>query len=341
MNSRKQDMQRQACVRVPLPNLCDHITDHRETNTKGRVVNEKSSEAKEAPEKPKGNRTWKTVGAIVAAIALVVSGTAGWMAYQHERETASSACRHDASALRKTMKTYAGLLKGEAHAMATLDPSTVADPHTITVLAKKLNEKQPKTVSCDADGISAMKAADTSARDAGDWYRLHLTGLRKATKAVKDSRTDKTIEQAKQMLKDSEGKVQDEAVRDRLAKAIESRNDAQIVQAMNDVNADIQARQAADAQAQANTAVQQSAAKRGTEGSTGETSGDRTPAYRRPNGNILRPGTPSHPSPSQPSPGSQAPPSSAGQKPGWDGTVNFDGTDDTSGAWHNISIPTE
>ncbi|WEV47627.1 hypothetical protein OZX62_05030 [Bifidobacterium sp. ESL0690] len=306
-------------------------------------MSKKSGEAKEAPEKPKVNRTWKMVATIVAAIALVVSGTAGWMMYRHEREAASSACRHDVSALRKTMKTYTGLLKGEAYAMATLDPAMVADPHTITALAKKLDEKQPKTISCDADDILALKAADTSARDAGDWYRLHLTGLRKATKAVKDSRTDKTVEQAKQILKNSDGKVQDEAVRDRLAKAIESRNDAQIVQAMNDVNSNMQARQAADAQAQANASAQQSAAERGTGGSTGKASGDRMPAYRRPNGNIPQTGTAARPSPvpSRPSPGSQAPPSSSGQKPGWDGTVNFDGTDDTSGAWHNISIPTE
>lgn len=330
-------------MRVPPSNLCDHITDHWETRTKGRALNEESSEAKEAPGKSKGSRTWKAVGAIVVAIALIVSGTAGWMAYRHERETANSRCRHDASALRKTMKTYNGLLKGEAHTMATLDPSTVTDPHSITALAKKLDEKQPKTVSCDADGISALKAADTSLCDAGAWYRVHLTGLRKAMITVKDSRTDKTIGQAKQMLKDSDGKVQDEAVRDRLAKAIKSRDEAQIVQAMNDVNAGMQARQVADAQAQANAAAQQSAAGQDAEGATGKASGNRTPAYRQPNGNISQSGTAARPSPapSRPSPSSQAPPSFSGQKPGWDGTVNFDGTDDTSGAWHNISIPTE
>lgn len=329
-------------MRVPPSNLCDHITDHWETRTKGRALNEESSEAKEAPGKSKGSRTWKAVGAIVVAIALVVSGTAGWMAYRHERETANSRCRHDASALRKTMKTYNGLLKGEAHTMATLDPSTVTDPHSITALAKKLDEKQPKTVSCDADGIPELKAADTSARDAGAWYGLHLTKLRKATKAVKDSRTDKTIEQARQKLRDSDGKVQDEAVRGRLAKAIKSRNNARISQAMNDVDASMQARQAADAQDQA-SAAQPAPAGRDAGNTAGVASGNRTPAYRRPDGNTVQPGTPAYPSPapSRPSPGLQAPPSSAGQKPGWDGTVNFDGTDDTSGAWHNISIPTE
>ena len=327
---------------MPPPNLCDHITDHRETRTKGRVLNEESSEAKEAPGKSKGSRTWKAVGAIVVAIALIVSGTAGWMAYRHERETANSRCRHDASALRKTMKTYNGLLKGEAHTMATLDPSTATDPHSITALAKKLDEKQPNTVSCDADGISALKAADTSLCDAGAWYGLHLTKLRKATKAVKDSRTDKTIEQARQKLRDSDGKVQDEAVRDRLAKAIKSRNNARISQAMNDVDASMQAKQAADAQDQA-LAAQPAPAGRDAGNTAGVASGNRTPTYRRPDGNTVQPGTPAYPSPapSRPSPGLQAPPSSAGQKPGWDGTVNFDGTDDTSGAWHNISIPAD
>ncbi len=64
----------------------------------------------------------------------------------------------------------------------------------------------------------------TSRVDANrDWYKEHKASLAKAVEAVGESRDAKTITDAKKLLNDSKGKVQDERTRDALDKAIKPR----------------------------------------------------------------------------------------------------------------------
>lgn len=294
-------------------------------------MNKGNDGMKEASEKPRRNRKRGIAVSAVAAVILV-SSLAGWMTYRHQYAVASADCRQNVAASQKTAKTYDRLLKGEAHTTANIDPATVRDTKTITALKATIKDERPKTVTCDADSLAGLKTQKTSAHGSDTWYRLHSEKLRKAVKAVKDSQTAKTIDQANQLLKDSEGKVQDETTRERLSKAIETKNNVRIRQAMNEVTGSMQAKQSEDAQAKAATAssVQEN---HGASDMTDAVSGNRTSAQRpQPNGRA-----PSQAAPARPAPVPS--PSSTGQKPGWDGTVNFDGTDDTSGAWHNISIP--
>lgn len=293
-------------------------------------MNKGNGGAKEASEKPRWNRKRGIAVSVVAAVILV-SLLAGWMTYRHQYDVASADCRQSVTASQKTAKTYDGLLKGEARTTANIDPAIVRDTKTIATLKNAIKDEQPKTVACDANRISGLKAEKMSARDSDAWYRLHLKKLRKAVKAVKESQTAKTIDQAGQLLKDSEGKVQDESTRERLSNAIETKNGERIRQAMNEVTGSMQAKQAEDAQAKAATAtpIQEN---HGAAGMTGAASGNRTPAqHQQPNGRAPYSAAPARPAPA-PSP------SSTGQKPGWDGTVDFDGTDDTSGAWHGIAL---
>ena len=145
-----------------------------------------------------------------------------------------------------------------------------------------------------------------------------------AVKAVNDSKLEKTVSDAERLLKDSDGKVADNATRDALSNAIDAANGLKdgndpakidgarktLEDAINGVNASVQAKTDADAQAAAAAAAAAQAqaqaqstysgvssysggAYRRTEGSTsgsntyrGTTSGGSGPAAAAPKPNL-------------------------------------------------------
>ena len=85
------------------------------------------------------------------------------------------------------------------------------------------------------DGKDGLDAATVKLNSQAKWYESHEKSLSEAVKAVTASKAAKTLETAKnalakkvdeasKLLKDSDGKVQDNATRETLTKAIDSGN---------------------------------------------------------------------------------------------------------------------
>ncbi len=112
-----------------------------------------------------------------------------------------------------------------------------------------------------------------------DWYKTHKAVLSKAVKNVNQSNLDKVIDTATALLNDSDGKVQDNAVRDELSKAIEAKDEKAISNASAKVNDSIAAKTKADeeaaakAKAEAEAAAQAAAAQAQSSYTGGNTTG--------------------------------------------------------------------
>ena len=233
--------------------------------------------------------------AAVCAVILVAAGIIGWNAYSGAKlAEAKEACVTAADTVRNNANEYNALLNGDAADAA----------------AVKLNEQ-------------------------ADWYETHEKSLSKAVRAVAESKAAKRLDDAKtnltakldeasKLLADSDGKVADNATRDALSNAIDAANGLKdgndpakidgarktLEDAINGVNASVQAKTDADAQAAAAAAAAAQAqaqaqstysgvssysggAYRRTEGSTsgsntyrGTTSGGSGPAAAAPKPNL-------------------------------------------------------
>ena len=139
------------------------------------------------------------------------------------------------------------------HAAATAKTTAkqVEDARTVAALDKALNAKEPKAVACTADTRAGYER-QTSRVDANrDWYKEHKASLAKAVEAVGESRDAKTITDAKKLLNDSKGKVQDERTRDALDKAIKAKDTQAITKAVKAVDDSVKAKERKDAEAKA------------------------------------------------------------------------------------------
>lgn len=178
--------------------------------------------------------------AAVCAVILVVAGIIGWNAYSGAKlAEAKEACATAADTVRNNANEYNALLNGDAADAA----------------AVKLNEQ-------------------------ADWYETHEKSLSKAVRAVVESKAAKRLDDAKtnltakldeasKLLADSDGKVADNATRDALSNAIDAANGLKdgndpakidgarktLEDAINGVNASVQAKTDADAQAAAAAAA--------------------------------------------------------------------------------------
>ena len=178
--------------------------------------------------------------AAVCAVILVAAGIIGWNAYSGAKlAEAKEACVTAADTVRNNANEYNALLNGDAADAA----------------AVKLNEQ-------------------------ADWYETHEKSLSKAVRAVAESKAAKRLDDAKtnltakldeasKLLADSDGKVADNATRDALSNAIDAANGLKdgndpakidgarktLEDAINGVNASVQAKTDADAQAAAAAAA--------------------------------------------------------------------------------------
>ena len=274
--------------------------------------------------------------AAVCAVILVVAGIIGWNAYSGAKlAEAKEACVTAADTVRNNANEYNALLNGDAADAAAVKAEQVKDSKTVESLGKELKAMAPEYEGCVAENAQGLDAATVKLNEQADWYETHEKSLTKAVRAVAESKAAKRLDDAKtnltakldeasKLLADSDGKVADNATRDALSNAIDAANGLKdgndpakidgarktLEDAINGVNASVQAKTDADAQAAAAAAAAAQAqaqaqstysgvssysggAYRRTEGSTsgsntyrGTTSGGSGPAAAAPKPNL-------------------------------------------------------
>lgn len=187
--------------------------------------------------KPKGIKPAKLTIIIIAVIIVALAGIGGGYAYWTHHE---GNAYHEAVA--QAEKADKALSKAVDEATATTyKADQLKEPKLLDKLDKAIGKaKALKGIPNDAPSewlawrlVSARKANVTDADEAN----AQAKALNAALKAVRDSKLAKELDTAKaqlkqgidgagQTLKDTDGKVADNATRDSLAKAIDEANDA-------------------------------------------------------------------------------------------------------------------
>ena len=219
--------------------------------------------------------------AAVCAVILVVAGVVGWNAYSGAKlAEAREACAAAADTVRSNANEYNALLNGDAADAAAVKAEQVKDSKTVESLGKELKAMAPEYEGCVAEDAQGLDAAAVKLNEQADWYETHEKSLSKAVRAVVESKAAKRLDDAKtnltakldeasKLLADSDGKVADNATRDALSNAIDAANGLKdgndpakidgarktLEDAINGVNASVQAKTDADAQAAAAAAA--------------------------------------------------------------------------------------
>ena len=207
----------------------------------GTMSDETADETKDVPEDGRNGEGHgvrrKTVAIIVAVVVVALAGIGGGYAYWTHRE---GDAYHEAVA--RAENADKALMKAVDEATATTyKADQLKEPKLLDKLDKAIGKaKALKGIPNDAPSewlawqlASARKASATDADEADAQARA----LNAALKAVKDSRLAKELDGAKsqlkrgidgagQTLKDTDGKVADNATRDSLTKAIAEANSA-------------------------------------------------------------------------------------------------------------------
>ena len=219
--------------------------------------------------------------AVVCAVVLVVAGIIGWNAYSGAKlAQAKETCAAAADTVRNNANEYNALLNGDAADAAAVRAEQVKDSKTVESLGKELKAMAPEYEGCVAEDAQGLDAAAVRLNEQAGWYETHEKSLSKAVRAVTESKAAKRLDDAKANLKakldeaskllaDSDGKVADNATRDALSNAIDAANGLKdgndpakidgarktVEDAINGVNASVQAKTDADAQAAAAAAA--------------------------------------------------------------------------------------
>ena len=231
-----------------------------------------------------GSRRPKWLPPLVAAVCaaiLVAAGIIGWNAYSGAKlAEAKEACATAADTVRNNANEYNALLNGDAADAAAVKAEQVKDSKTVESLGKELKASAPEYEGCVAENAQGLDAAAVKLNEQADWYETHEKSLSKAVRAVAESKAAKRLDDAKtnltakldeasKLLADSDGKVADNATRDALSNAIDAANGLKdgndpakidgarktLEDAINGVNASVQAKTDADAQAAAAAAA--------------------------------------------------------------------------------------
>ena len=219
--------------------------------------------------------------AAICAVVLVVAGIIGWNTYSGAKlAQAKETCVTAADTVRSNANEYNALLNGDAADAAAVRAEQVKDSKTVESLGKELKASAPEYEGCVAENAQGLDAATVKLNEQADWYGTHEKSLSKAVRAVIESKAAKRLETAKtnltakldeasRLLADSDGKVADNATRDALSNAIDAANGLKdgndpakidgarktLEDAINGVNASVQAKTDADAQAAAAAAA--------------------------------------------------------------------------------------
>ena len=244
--------------------------------------------------------------AAICAVVLVVAGIIGWNTYSGAKlAQAKETCATAADTVRSNANEYNALLNGDAADAAAVKAEQVEDSKTVESLGKELKAMAPEYEGCVAEDAQGLDAATVKLNEQADWYGTHEKSLSKAVRAVTESKAAKRLETAKtnltakldeasRLLADSDGKVADNATRDALSNAIDAANGLKdgndpakidgarktVEDAINGVNASVQAKTDADAQAAAAAAQAQAQARSAYSGGSSYSGG----AYRRTEG---------------------------------------------------------
>ena len=115
--------------------------------------------------------------------------------------------------------------------------------------------------SCAPDAAAFDVGRTTEAlRRTTKELKNRLTDLKTATKAVTDSKLDKTVDDANTLYKETDGRVADDKTRASLLDAIEKRDADAIAKAVKEVNESKAAKEKADAEAKAKAEQEAAAA---------------------------------------------------------------------------------
>ena len=172
------------------------------------------------------------------------------------------------------------IFTGDAADDAAVKAEQVKDSKTVESLGKELKAMAPEYEGCVAENAQGLDAAAVKLNEQADWYETHEKSLSKAVRAVVESKAAKRLDDAKtnltakldeasKLLADSDGKVADNATRDAVSNAIDAANGLKdgndpakidrarktLEDAINGVNASVQAKTDADAQAAAAAAA--------------------------------------------------------------------------------------
>ena len=243
--------------------------------------------------------------AAVCAVILVAAGIIGWNMYRGAKLAEAKEACAAADTVRSNANEYNALLNGDAADAAAVRAEQVKDSKTVESLGKELKAMAPEYEGCVAEDAQGLDAATVKLNEQADWYGTHEKSLSKAVRAVTESKAAKRLETAKtnltakldeasKLLADSDGKVADNATRDALSNAIDAANGLKdgndpakidgarktVEDAINGVNASVQAKTDADAQAAAAAAQAQAQAQSAYNGGSSYSGG----AYRRTEG---------------------------------------------------------
>ena len=204
---------------------------------------------------------------------------------QEAHETAISAC-DSAEATRKTVQS--DLDRTTAKASKLLKDTSrgqVADPKTLDALNRLLDAKTTTIKgSCAPDAaVSDVDRTTEALRRTTKELKNRLTDLKTATKAVTDSKLDKTVDDANALYKETDGRVADDKTREILLKAVKARDTDAIAKAVKEVNESKAAKEKADAEAKAKAeqeAAAAAAAQQQAQASQSQSASQRqTPSY--------------------------------------------------------------
>lgn len=172
-------------------------------------------------------REWRriatTAGGILLAACVTVAGMSAWRSHEsataaRELEQATADCATAHAAAKKAERKLVEYLDGDRLAQAKC---AATDTETANATTSKLQAIEKK-------------------------HTGNLSRLKKAAGAVFSSRLAHTVEQGERLYSSSEGKVQDEYSRALLRASIDKRDEKAITDAMDKVNASIDAKTKAD-----------------------------------------------------------------------------------------------
>ena len=225
------------------------------------------------PDDPKVRRVFPVGKALVAIVMAASLIAVSWMGLriknrraaamrQEAHETAVSAC-DSAEATRKSVQSDLDRITAEASKLLKdTSRGQVSDPKTLDALDRLLDAKTtaikgscvPDVATSDVDRTTAALRGTTKE------LRNRLADLKTATKAVTDSKLDKTVDDADALYKETDGKVADDRTRETLMKAVRARNAEAIAKAVQEVNESKAAKEQADAEAKAKAEQEAAAA---------------------------------------------------------------------------------
>ena len=214
------------------------------------------------PPARKDKRAIITVAATVAVIVLAVGGVCGYRAYvDHKVSVAREACQSAVAGFESTSTAYKRLLAADDTVAALkTDVKSVKDAKTVDTLKRAVAVKLPSLAKCDASKAAGLDEATAQAGKATKTVKTDMKTLKSAVEAVMSSKLDKTVDDANNLYKSTDGKVQDDKTREALAKAIKSRDAEAIGKTVKAVNDSKAAKEKADAEAKAK-AEQEAAAQ--------------------------------------------------------------------------------